>query len=58
MSKKTFKRHVNLLLIREEGKRPYVPIEDFSTFMCDHKLHRRKKNFVVIDYSLLVQQKH
>ena len=39
-------KHVGLLLIREEGKRHYVFIKDFSTFMYDYKLHRgRKKIF-------------
>ena len=33
------------LLIGEEGKRHYVFIKDFSTFMYDHELHRREKYF-------------
>ena len=37
-------KHVDLLLIREEGKRHYVLIKDFDTFMY-HTLHRRRKHF-------------
>ena len=33
------KLQVDLLLIGEEGKRHYVLIKDFNTFMCDHILH-------------------
>ena len=45
MSRNTFKIHVNLLLIGEEGKKHYVLIKDFSTFMYDRTLHRGKKHF-------------
>ena len=46
VSKKCFeKKHVGLLLIGEEGKRHYVLIKDFNTFIFDHKLHCGKKNF-------------
>ena len=46
MSKKCFeKKHVGLLLIGEEGKRHYVLIKDFNTFMYDHTLHHEKKHF-------------
>ena len=38
VSKNTFKRHVDLLLIKEEGKKHYVLIKDFNTFMYDHTL--------------------
>ena len=37
-------KHVDLLLIREEGKRHYVLIKDFDTFMY-HTLHRGRKHF-------------
>ena len=37
--------HVDLLLIGEEGKRHYVFIKDFNTFMYDHSLHCGKKHF-------------
>ena len=50
-------RHINLLLIGEEGKRNYVFIKDFNTFMYDHTLHREKNFFAVIVYKLLVQKK-
>ena len=33
------KKHVDLLLIGEEGKGHYVLIKDCNTFMYDHKLH-------------------
>ena len=45
VSKNTFKRHVDLLLIGEEGKRYYVLIKDFNTCMYDHILHRERKQF-------------
>ena len=36
VSKKCYEeKHVDLLLIREEGKRQYVLIKDFDTFMYD-----------------------
>ena len=38
-------KHVDLLLIGEEGKRQYVPIKVFNTFMHDHSLHRGRKHF-------------
>ena len=45
MSKNTFKRHVDLFLMGEEGKKHYVLIIDFDTFMYDDTLHRGRKNF-------------
>ena len=39
------KENVELLLIRAEGKRRYVLIKDFNTFMYDHTLHRGIKHF-------------
>ena len=39
------KKHVDLLLIGEEGKRHYVLVKDFNTFMYDHTLHRGRKPF-------------
>ena len=36
MLKNTFKRHVDLLLIGDEGKRYHVLIKDFNPFMYDH----------------------
>ena len=33
-------KHGDLLLIEEEGKRHYVFIKNFNTFMYDHTLHR------------------
>ena len=36
---------LDLLLIGEEGKRHYILIKDFNTFMYDHTLHRRRKHF-------------
>ena len=32
-------KHVDLLLIGEEGIRHYALIKDFNTFMCDHTVH-------------------
>ena len=46
VSKKCCKeKHVDLLLIAEEGKRHYVLIKDFNTFMYNHTLHRGRKHF-------------
>ena len=45
VSKNTFKRHVDLLLIREEGKRHFVLIKKSKTFMHDHILHHGRKHF-------------
>ena len=38
-------KHVNLLLIREKGRKHYVLIKDFNSLMYDHTLHRWKKHF-------------
>ena len=47
-------KHIDLLLIEEEGKRHYILIKDLNTFMHNHTLHCRKKNiFVVIKYTCL-----
>ena len=51
-------KHVDLLLIGEEGKRRYLLIKDFNTFMYDHTLHREKNILTVIVYKLLVQKKY
>ena len=40
MSNNAFKRHIDLLLIVEEGKRHYVLIKYFNTCMYDHTLHQ------------------
>ena len=45
VSRNTFKRHVDLLLVGEEGKRHYVLIKDFNSFMYDHKLNHGRKHF-------------
>ena len=45
VSKKCEKKHVDLLLSGEEGKRPYVLIKGFNTSMYNHTLHRRRKHF-------------
>ena len=38
----------DLLLIGEEGKRSYVLIKDFNTFMCNHILHRERKILLLL----------
>ena len=43
MTRNTFKRHVDLLLIGEKGKECYVFIKNFSTFMYHHTLHLCQK---------------
>ena len=45
MSKNAFERHVDLLLIGEVGKRHYVLIKYFDTYMFYHTPHREKKHF-------------
>ena len=35
-------KHVDLLLIREEGQNYLVTIKDFNTFIYDHTLNSRK----------------
>ena len=40
-----YKVHVDLLLMGEEGKRHYVLIKYFNTFMYDHTLDRGRKHF-------------
>ena len=45
VSKKCFdEKHVDFLLIEEGGKRQYVLIKDFNTFMYDYTLHCGKKH--------------
>ena len=39
------KKHVNLLLIGEKGKRDYVTIKDFNMFLYDHTLLLGRKKF-------------
>ena len=39
------KKNVDLLLIGEEGKRHYIFIKDFNTFIYDYTLHRGRKDF-------------
>ena len=38
-------KHVDLLLIGEEGKRHYVLIKDYNIFMYNHTVHRGRKHF-------------
>ena len=46
MSKKcSGDKQVDLLLIAEGEKKEYAIIKDLITFMYDHTLHRRRKNF-------------
>ena len=59
VSKKCYEeKHVDVLLIGEEGKRHYVLIKGFNTPTFDYTLHRGKKHFVVVVYKLLVQQNY
>ena len=52
-------KHVDLLLIGEEGKKRYVTIKYLDTFMYNHTLHHRKKTiFGVIVCKLSVQRKY
>ena len=38
-------KHVDLLLIGEEGKKNYVLFKNFNTFMYDHTLYHGRKYF-------------
>ena len=38
-------KNVNLLLTEGEGKKHFVLIKGFNTFICDHALHRGRKHF-------------
>ena len=42
---KNKEKHVDLLIIGEEGKRHYVLIKDYNTFIYDHTLHCGRKHF-------------
>ena len=42
---KNKEKHVALLIIGEEGKRHYVIIKDYNTFIYDHTLHCGRKHF-------------
>ena len=57
VSKKCFgEKHVDLLLIGEEGNRHYVLIKDLNTFLYDRTLHHGKNIFAIIVYKLPVQK--
>ena len=57
VSKKCFgEKHVDLLLIGEEGNRHYVLIKDLNTFLYDRTLHYGKNIFAIIVYKLPVQK--
>ena len=45
VSKNTFKRHADLLLVKEEGKSHYVLIKNFNTFVHNQTLHGDRKHF-------------
>ena len=48
-------KHIDLLLIGEEGKSHYVLTKDFDTFVYDDTLHHGIKNFMfLIVYMLLI----
>ena len=60
VSRKSYEeKHVNLVLIGKEGKRHYVLIKYFNTFMNGHTLHRGKTNiFAIIVYKVLLRKKY
>ena len=43
--KQTEEKHVDLLLIGEEGKRQYALFKDFNTLMYDYTLHYGIRRF-------------
>ena len=47
ITKKCYKeKHVDLLLVGEEGKRHCLLVKDFNTFIYDHTFHFGKKTFL------------
>ena len=50
VSSDTFKRHIDLLLIVEEGKRHYAVIKYFNTCMYDHTL----KQLIYADFESIL----
>ena len=45
ISKETFEDQMNLLLITKDGKKHYVLIKDFNTFMYNQSKHKERKHF-------------
>ena len=45
ISKEKLEDQMNLLLITEDEKKPYVLIKDFNAFMCNETRHINKKQF-------------
>ena len=45
VSDQKFKMCMNLLLISDKNKSPYVYIKDFNRFMCTKTKHKNKENF-------------
>ena len=45
MCQKILSKDVDLLLIREEGKKHNILIKDFNSFMYNHRVHRGPKHF-------------
>ena len=50
LKKMLWRKTFDLLLIGEEGRKHYVLIKDFNTFMYDHTLHCGRNIFAVIVY--------
>ena len=53
-----WEKHVDLLLIGEEGKRDYVLIKDFNTFRYDHSLHCGRKHFCPYAFHVFITDKY
>ena len=58
MFENTFKRHVDLLLIGEDGKKDYVLMKNFNTIMYDHTLHGGRKHFCCYYLQVFLPQKY
>ena len=54
--KNTFKRHVGILLIEEEGKRHSVLIKYFNSFTYNRTLYRGTSHFIVNVYKHIAQE--
>ena len=51
-------KHIDFLLIGEDGKRHYVLVKDFSTFMYDHTLYREKETSLLTSSTTKLLKSH
>ena len=56
VSKDAVNKNVDLFLIGKKGKRCYVLIKDFNTFMYDHTLYHGRKQFCYCLHALSTKE--